>query len=67
MSEVIRTYTLGDDNRGNPPGPHSDDVFEDDVVRSIRVRPAPGCPNNDPSGFVSVLRPSRPPAITKFD
>lgn len=66
MSEVIRTYTLGDDNRGNP-SLCGDGEFANDVTRSIRVRPAPGCPNNDPSGFVSIMRPERPPAITKFD
>ena len=61
-------YTLGDDFFGNPPKVVTEHTqFLGDREVTIPVKCCPGCPGNDPTGFVSILRPSRPPAYDKYD
>jgi hypothetical protein len=58
---------LGDEARGND---RIDVAVANHLPRtSIIVNHAvcPGCPNGDCSGYTSVMRPSRPGPITKFD
>lgn len=62
---------MGDtDSLGSPEVPiYRPDPNPNQMERQLIVpcRVAPGCPNNDPTGYTVVARPQRPGPYTKFD
>lgn len=56
--DKLTKYTLGDDNLGNPRACELNREEIRDIIKPINHAPAPGCPDGDCKGFVSVAKPN---------